>query len=159
MERSELFQFHTFKQGDDFKPVVAIFGDLGTEYNASIPALTELAEHREIDLVLQTGDLAYDLDDNLGKKGDKFMHLIQPIGSRIPYNFIVGNHEKHNNFSEFTGRFSSPGPNVFYNSFNVGPIHFVVFSTEFYFYEEFGTEQLQVTQFVQIFFPISFFNH
>ena len=141
---SENFQFRTFDSGSDFRPTVALFGDLGTYYNVSVPKLTKLAKRGEIDLVIQAGDMAYDLNHDLGKMGDKYMNLIQPIASRVPYNFAAGNHEKYNNFSQFRGRFSSPGPNVFYNSFNVGPVHFVILTTEFYMFDEFGTGQIQV---------------
>ena len=141
---SETFQFRTFDSGSDFRPTVALFGDLGTYYNISVPKLTQLAKRGEIDLVIQAGDMAYDLNLDLGKMGDKYMNLIQPIASRVPYNFAAGNHEKYNNFSQFRGRFSSPGPNVFYNSFNVGPVHFVILTTEFYMFDGFGTGQIQV---------------
>ena len=72
------------------------------------------------------------------------MNMIQPIATKLPYNFVAGNHEHFNNFSEFTGRFSSPGPNRFFHSYDVGPIHFVVYTTTFYIYDQYGTDQIQV---------------
>lgn len=49
------------------------------------------------------------------------------------------------NFSNYKALFSMPGDrdNMYY-SFNMGPIHFVSISTEFYFYLEYGVTQLGV---------------
>ena len=38
-------------------------------------------------------DVAYDIDDECGERGDEFMRRIDPISSRIPYVFSVGDHE------------------------------------------------------------------
>ena len=95
-------------------------------------------------MIIHIGDFAYDMNGFLGGKGDLFMNEIQSVAARVPYNVAVGNHEHHNNFSEFAGRFTGPAPSVFYHSFNVGPLHIIMFSAEFYFFINFGTEQLQV---------------
>ena len=112
----------------------------------TLPKLVDDANNGAFQTVFHLGDIGYELADDLGEKGDKFMNLLQPLAAKIPYNFIVGNHERHNNFSEFSGRFTSPGPSVFYHSYNIGPIHFVVFSSSFYvYYEEYGIGQIQVS--------------
>ena len=99
---------------------------------------------RQFDMIVHLGDVAYNLNDDLGAKGDQFMNMIQFVATKVPYNFIIGNHESFNNFSEVKGRFSHPGMNPFYHSFDVGPIHFVVFMTTFYLFDWYGTGQIQV---------------
>jgi len=51
------------------------------------------------------------------------------------------------NFSNYVNRFTMPNSesNLFY-SFDLGPVHFIAFSTEFYFYVEYGWQQI-VNQF------------
>ena len=83
----------------------------------------------------------------MGARGDWFMNLIQPIAARYPYSVIPGNHETRHNFSEYRNRFTSPPPNVFFHSYNIGPIHLVMFNTEFYYSDEYGTAQLQASLF------------
>ena len=144
---SEVCNFKTFPEDEDFLPNIAVYGDLGVENGRALPKVIEDAQNDVIDMVLHIGDLAYDMNEQLGQQGDLFMNMVQPVASKMPYNALVGNHEEHNNFSEFSGRFTSPGPNVFYNSFNVGPIHFIMFSSEFYFFDNYGVGQLQVLSF------------
>ena len=117
---------------------------MGVVNGKALPKLKRDAENDVIDMVLHIGDFAYDMQERLGKQGDLFMNMVQPVAAKMPYNVVVGNHEEHNNYSEFSGRFTAPGPSVFYNSFDVGPFHFVMFSSEFYFFDQFGVGQLQV---------------
>lgn len=46
------------------------------------------------------------------------------------------------NFTQYRARFQMPGrsENLFY-SFNMGPVHFIGFSTEMYFFMQYGIEQ------------------
>ncbi len=48
------------------------------------------------------------------------------------------------NFSNYKNRFSMPGSteNMFY-SFDVGPVHFVSVSTEFYYYINYGIKMVK----------------
>ena len=39
------------------------------------------------------GDVAYDIDDDCGENGDAFMRGIESISSRVPWIFVVGDHE------------------------------------------------------------------
>ena len=55
-----------------------------------------------------------------------------------------GNHEWHYNFSNYKARFNMPGDennNMFF-SFDIGPVHFVSISTEFYYYLNYGMQQV-----------------
>ena len=51
-----------------------------------------------------------------------------------------GNHEWHYNFSNYKARFNMPGDhhnNMFF-SFDIGPVHFVSISTEYYYLHIYG---------------------
>ncbi|XP_075261962.1 acid phosphatase type 7-like isoform X2 [Convolutriloba macropyga] len=141
--QSQTFTFKTFPDTSDFKPTFSIYGDLGVMNHVSVPKLIQDVETGVYDMVLHIGDLAYDMYERNGIQGDLFMNLVQPIATKVPYNVAVGNHEEYDNFTEYVNRFTSPPPSVFYHSFDVGPIHFVMFSSEFYFYDNYGIGQLQ----------------
>ena len=69
---------------------------------------------------------------------------IEPIASQVPYMTCPGNHEWHYNFSNYKARFNMPGDdnnNMFF-SFDIGPVHFVSISTEFYYFLNFGLMQV-----------------
>lgn len=78
------------------------------------------------------------------------MNQIEPIAAYLPYMTCVGNHEMEFNYSNYKNRFSMPnsdgksiaGDNNFFYSINIGPIHLISFSTEFYYYLEYGILQV-----------------
>jgi len=85
------------------------------------------------------------------------MRSIESIAAQIPYMVCPGNHEKHDNFSHYDARFSMLGdrhaPNLqaplthrlnnhFY-SVDLGPAHVILFSTEFYYYTNYGWDQIE----------------
>lgn len=137
---------YRFKVKDISNPetqvTLALYGDLGLINGQSIPRLTDDVDRGKYDAIIHNGDFAYDLDTHHGLYGDEFMRKIEPIAARVPYQVSVGNHEIAANFSYYDSRFSmlnSGGvdfglPNNFYYSFNMGPVHFVAFSTEFYYF-------------------------
>ncbi|XP_075265087.1 acid phosphatase type 7-like [Convolutriloba macropyga] len=141
--QSVVFSFKSFPDTPDYNPTFAIYGDLGVMNHVSIPKLIQDLDAGVYDMVLHIGDFAYDMYERHGVQGDVFMNMIQPIATRVPYNVAVGNHEEYDNFTEYVNRFTSPPPSVFYHSFDLGPIHFVMFSSEFYFYDNYGIGQLQ----------------
>ena len=132
---------------------VAIVGDLGVEHGRrAFKTLSVEAAKGSIDAVFHVGDMAYDLHDDDGRKGDMFLQLMQATAARVPFQVLPGNHEKKKNFTHFNSVFSMTDQgmtantgdiNNFYYSSNVGPMHIVSMTTEFYFYPKFGTEQLQ----------------
>jgi len=140
---SNYFYTKTLPDTKDWSPTFAMFGDLGNENAASLPFLQKGAVNGQFDVVLHVGDMAYDLAEENGHRGDVFMEQIEPIASSVPYMTCPGNHEHHYNFSNYKARFTMPGDNekMFY-SFNIGPVHFVAVSTEFYYYTEFGMDPL-----------------
>lgn len=131
---------------------LAIYGDLGLVNGQSIPRLTRDVDDGKYDVIIHNGDFAYDLNTRHGQVGDEFMRKIEPIAARVPYQTSVGNHEIAENFTHYNQRFTmidSGGSvtngqhNNFYYSFNVGPVHFVAFSTEFYYFlKDVGLEAL-----------------
>lgn len=138
---SKTYTFKALPFDDAQRKLRLIFyGDLGLKNAQSVPRLTKELELN--DLIIHNGDFAYDLDTEHGRYGDAFMRLMEPIAARIPYQTSVGNHEIKNNFSEYNHRFTmfNRGPikrgeqNNFFYSFNAGPVHFVAFSTEFYYF-------------------------
>ncbi|KAI6230197.1 Purple acid phosphatase [Aphelenchoides fujianensis] len=122
-------------------------GDLGVDNGVSLVHLQRAAERGEFDLVIHVGDLAYDLHKENGTIGDIFMNSIQPIATRVPYMVIAGmctrNHEEYKNFTHYRHRFPSPPNDAFGDSqsysFDLGPVHFIGLSTEYYgFFYEYG---------------------
>ena len=123
-----------------------LLADLGLENddtlaNITTEVTTAAKDGKPFDSVLHAGDLAYDFHSKEGQVGDDFMNAIQPISSIIPYMVCPGNHESRYNFSHYRARFNMPNSeeteNLWY-SFDLGPIHFVSYSTESYFDYEKG---------------------
>lgn len=85
------------------------------------------------------GDIGYNLNDKNGQVGDDYLNMIEPIAANFPYMTIPGNHEKYKNFTHYKNRFNMPkndenqGLSLFY-SINIGPVHFVMYNTNAYFY-------------------------
>ena len=59
---------------------------------------------------------------------------------------LQGNHEWHYNFSNYKARFNMPhdnNKNMFF-SFDIGPVHFISISTEFYYFLNYGMSQVSI---------------
>lgn len=142
------FSLRTMPANDtEWSPVLAVYGDMGNVNAQSLPYLQEEAQGRSIDAVLHVGDFAYDMDSNNARVGDEFMRQIEPIAAYVPYMTCVGNHENAYNFSNYASRFSmvdqrSRKINNHFFSFNIGPAHVIGFSTEFYFFVNYGFAQI-----------------
>jgi len=92
------------------------------------------------------------------------MRSIEGLAGHFPYETIPGNHEFAKNYSHYDARFSmigdylDPKPNSvvssrvnnhFY-SFDIGPAHVLMFSTEYYIYTQWGWDQIrQQYQFIE----------
>ena len=120
-----------------WKSKIAIIGDLGAQNAISLPYLEQKIHENQLDLVIHAGDFAYDLRDDSGFQGDRFMTEIEPVAAYVPYMTCPGNHEHPNQYNEYRHRFmmpySNPDPLDLYYSFNVGPIHFVSLNVEVYY--------------------------
>jgi hypothetical protein len=67
----------------------------------SIAQLTAEVEDGVFQQVLHVGDFAYNFQDSNGTVGDNFMKQIEPVAAQAPYMITAGNHEAHNNFTEY----------------------------------------------------------
>ena len=101
------------------------------------------AQRNLYDAIIHVGDFAYDMHSDNSKVGDEFMRQIEPIAAYLPYMVVPGNHEERYNFSNYRARFSMPNQreNLFF-SFNLGPVHFIGFSTEVYYFMNYGIKTL-----------------
>jgi len=140
---SSLFTFVGLKERKEGGYRYAIYGDLGNINARSLGKLQRLSQDGDFDLIFHNGDFAYDMNDKDGKFGDEFMRQIEPAAAYVPYMISVGNHDKAYNYSHIVNRFTMPGTdhNLFY-SFDLGQAHIVSFSTEFYYWTEFGSQQI-----------------
>ncbi|CAG2103656.1 unnamed protein product [Medioppia subpectinata] len=144
---SPLFKFNATKNGSDWSPRIAVFGDLGNENSQSIPRLQEDVQRGLYDSIFHIGDFAYDMDSDNARVGDEFMRQIESIAAYVPYQVCPGNHEYKYNFSNYDNRFSMVNSgsglmNNHYYSFNIGPAHVIAFSTEYYYFLQYGWKQL-----------------
>uniref|UniRef100_A0A0N5AGB1 Purple acid phosphatase n=1 Tax=Syphacia muris TaxID=451379 RepID=A0A0N5AGB1_9BILA len=141
---SAIFRFTTFSERLNGGYIFAVYGDLGNVNARSLGKIQQYAQRHKIDMVLHIGDMAYNLDTDNGRFGDQFGRQIEPVAAYIPYMTVVGNHENAQNFSHYVHRYTMPNSegNLYY-SFNLGTAHFIAFSTEFYFYTNYGWEQIR----------------
>jgi len=134
---------------------VAIYGDMGaplTEPSGaeapSVGLLTAEIERGSIDAVMHVGDFAYDLWEQGGRVADSFMRQIEPIAARVPYLVTPGNHEggtnQFGNLHHYVKRFNMPmkrRSSNNYFSWDMGPVHFVSFSSEAWFWQLWESEK------------------
>ncbi|XP_046382469.1 acid phosphatase type 7 isoform X2 [Ischnura elegans] len=140
---SSLYTFVTMKDGVDWSPFLAVYGDMGNINAQSLPRLQEEVQRGMYDAILHVGDFAYDMNTENAEVGDEFMRQIESIAAYMPYMTCPGNHEEAYNFSNYKARFAMPGEfdSMFY-SFNMGPIHFISISTEFYYFLNYGIKDV-----------------
>ncbi|XP_013383368.1 acid phosphatase type 7-like [Lingula anatina] len=139
---SSLFTFTAMRTDPAWIPRVAVYGDMGNENPQSLARLQQETQKRMYDAIFHIGDFAYDMDSDNARVGDEFMRQIESVAAYIPYMVTVGNHESPYNFSNYRNRFSMPraggdGESLFY-SLKLGKAHIIGFSTEVYFYFNYG---------------------
>nr|XP_016923150.1 acid phosphatase type 7 isoform X4 [Drosophila suzukii] len=140
---SATYWFRTRFEHGDWSPTLAIYGDMGVVNAASLPALQRETQNGQYDAIIHVGDFAYDMDWENGEVGDEFMRQVETIAAYVPYMVCVGNHEEKYNFSNYRARFNMPGEtDSLWYSFNLGPVHFVSFSTEVYYFLGYGFKLL-----------------
>ncbi|CAF1414200.1 unnamed protein product [Rotaria sp. Silwood1] len=140
---SARYSFRTIPNED--RKSFAVYGDLGVVNAQSLARLQKEAQLDYYDAILHVGDFAYDMDADQSRVGDQFMNQIQEIATYVPYMVCPGNHERAYNFSNYKSRFTMPsngdGENLWY-SYNFGSAHIISFSTEVYFWWEYGFAQI-----------------
>uniref|UniRef100_A0A1I7RSK0 Purple acid phosphatase n=1 Tax=Bursaphelenchus xylophilus TaxID=6326 RepID=A0A1I7RSK0_BURXY len=142
---SPKFTFTGLKERPEGGYKYAVYGDLGNRNGRSLGRLQRGAQDGLYDVVLHVGDMAYDLDTEKGNFGDEFLRQIEPIAAYVPYQVVPGNHEQEGNFSHYKNRFTMPRSehNLWY-SFDLGPTHFIGFSSEvYYFWPTLGKSMMQ----------------
>lgn len=139
----QTFRFRiTPQNSSNWQPSLLLMGDMGTTNAAAFLEMTrEAVQQHKFDLVIHNGDFAYDLSSKSGENGDNFMHMIQPLAAYVPYQTTVGNHEHKKNFTHYKNRFRMPGEGMYY-ALDMGPIHLVTICTEFYYYPQYGLDQI-----------------
>uniref|UniRef100_A0A8C5WZK3 Purple acid phosphatase n=1 Tax=Laticauda laticaudata TaxID=8630 RepID=A0A8C5WZK3_LATLA len=144
---SQPYGFRALLKGSSWSPRFALFGDLGLENPQSLSQLQWETRQGWYDAVLHIGDFAYDLHSDNALVGDAFMRKVEAVAAFVPYMTCPGNHEEKYNFSNYRSRFSMPGDTEsLWYSWDVGPAHLIAFSTEVYFFLDYG-EQLVAKQF------------
>ncbi|XP_059144635.1 acid phosphatase type 7-like [Physella acuta] len=136
---SRIFYFQTPPAGNKWSPDFLMFGDLGIHSNTT-PSLINEAFSGNYTALFHVGDFAYDLHAQNGLLGDYFMELIEPVAAYIPYMTCPGNHEiNQGTFAHYRNRFAMPGSNWpipldgMWYSMDIGPVHFVSYSSEVFF--------------------------
>eukprot|EP00427_Karlodinium_veneficum_P060078 CAMPEP_0169391082 /NCGR_PEP_ID=MMETSP1017-20121227/47778_1 /TAXON_ID=342587 /ORGANISM="Karlodinium micrum, Strain CCMP2283" /LENGTH=453 /DNA_ID=CAMNT_0009493697 /DNA_START=107 /DNA_END=1466 /DNA_ORIENTATION=- len=141
---SEIASFVAKPDSSTWAPSILVYGDLGADNDVSLPKLIEEAASGHNDFVLHVGDLSYNFNDDGGKVGQTFMRDIDPIASKLPYmNALEIMRVAQTSImsllciiicivSELVH--GSKGNSVYY-SFDAGPAHFLIFSSEVYFWQ------------------------
>ncbi|XP_046711142.1 acid phosphatase type 7 isoform X2 [Silurus meridionalis] len=119
---SDLLFFTALNDSTQFSPKFALFGDMGNENPQSLARLQKETQAGVYDVILHIGDFAYDMHEDNGRIGDEFMKQIESIAAYVPYMTCPGNHE--------------------WAYWNIGSAHIISFSTEVYFYLEYGLDLL-----------------
>ncbi|XP_014669644.1 PREDICTED: iron/zinc purple acid phosphatase-like protein [Priapulus caudatus] len=140
---SRVFHFRTIKTGTEWRPRVAIFGDMGYHNAESLPHLRKEVMAGDFHAMCHIGDFAYNMDDDNGRVGDEFLRQMEQVAAYVPYMITPGNHDSIYNFTHVRNRFTMPNTNdnMMY-SWNLGPIHFISISTEFYYFIQYGFWQI-----------------
>lgn len=139
---SSVFSFRTPDAKTDRQAKFLMYGDLGAVGGIpTFPALLDDVTKNNYDAVWHVGDFGYDLHSNGGKVGDDFMRKIEAIAARIAYMTSPGNHELEKDMHHYRVRFSMPGGgwpmghDRLWYSVDIGPVHFISYSTEVFFIE------------------------
>ncbi|KJE93702.1 hypothetical protein CAOG_004456 [Capsaspora owczarzaki ATCC 30864] len=116
------------------------WGDMGVKDSAhSVAAITEDVNTGLYELIINAGDSSYqdDFPTPNAYICDNFYNQIQPFASKMPMMLVDGNHDTAQDYVQWLHRVRMPKPwtgdgplSRFYWSFDYGPIHFLVFSTE-----------------------------
>jgi predicted phosphodiesterase len=120
----------------------AVFADFGLRNDVSMGHLIQDFQEGNVDYFVHAGDIAYNLMDNNSEVGNIFLRTVSDgFAKSAPYMVAPGNHESHDNFTQYNQRFRAladsfasngrPGGNFFY-SYTVGLIHYVVIDTELF---------------------------
>lgn len=154
--------FRTPSSGQNASPEFLICGDHGGNDIDRLPYLDDEILSGQYDAVLHVGEFSKEApvvnneetEDNdtaicYPRSGDMFMTLISNMASRVPHLTTPGFHVSGDLFTDYRNWFSTPNTqwpipleNMWY-SFDIGPIHFISYSTEVYYLdnEQYASKQ------------------
>lgn len=122
---------------------VLAFGDWG-ECELGKSSLDLIRKYKnKTDAIIFLGDLAYDLNDENGQRGNNFMKFIANVTSTTPFQLTPGNHENFNLFEHYYKRFYLPNrtdKKTFYYSYDINDVHFISLNSEVEFDSFFDAE-------------------
>jgi acid phosphatase type 7 len=127
---SERIGFRTAPAPDSTEPVRFLaFGDSGGG-GSDQRALAEQMYGYPYDLIVHTGDIAYD-SGTIGEFEDTVFKMYSPLFRHVPFFPSAGNHEyKTMQGAPFRAVFSLPGGGERWYSYDWGRVHFVALDTE-----------------------------
>ena len=159
------FSFVFPRNDSNFAPRLLLFGDMGRHGGGEVLRMLRsdagvdaigggAAATGHVDAVIHVGDFAYDMQSDDGLNGDTFLERIEPISSRIPYMTSPGNHEIQgaegdpSHFAHYRARFTMPRSFAesglrMWHSWELGPVHFISYSSEVFFSGSNETQKAQ----------------
>lgn len=90
---SAIYTLRTLGYGTNYSPSFLVYGDFGYDNAQSMGRIKDEVNSGTVDAILHVGDMAYDMFEDDGKQGDRFMNMIQDVAVQIPYMTLPGNHE------------------------------------------------------------------
>lgn len=148
--QSDKYYFNIPKKKNNFN--VILWGDMGVESGETRENIIENINLNKYDFMFHLGDIAYNLQENSGLKGDLFLSQLEPATSKYPYMVIPGNHESYKNFTEYSYRFTMPNfkeNNNYFYTLEFPPLKMININTEaFYFNSLKNTLEKQI-QFIE----------
>lgn len=139
------FYFRSPPQGENWQPQFLVLGDLEVQ-SESFDVLLDEALSGEYSAILAVGNFGNDtyqtiMDESYpGQNVGVFMQQIERISAYVPYMVAPGNRENEGDkLCQYCYRFSMPNTNwpiplnQMWYSLNIGPVHFLSYSTEVYF--------------------------
>lgn len=122
------FELQTVPHAGRDSPVrLALFGDLA-EGGAGPEIVRSVSQRPPVDIMLHLGDIAGNLTDEESRKADRFLRMIQPIASKVPYMTLPGDRDDLDTYRR-AFHMPSQGDDSWY-SFTLGPVRFVTLDTE-----------------------------
>ena len=130
------------------QPTILLWGDMGRDGGEQVlPALEVEAAAADsgapgsATFAIIAGDYGYDLHDEAGARGARFMDRLSNISRSLPTMTTIGNHEQATGnataYTNILGK-AMPGPALgHWYSFDAGLIHFVMLSSEVYHMDPF----------------------
>ena len=141
MNVSNIYSFRMFDYNKRDTSIL-IYGDYDNTNNNNITAKSIYSNIDNIDFIIHNGDIAYDMFENNGTVGDKFLNKMEFITSRMYYMTTPGNHERYSNFSHYKNRFKNDNlvnyrDNNYYWSIELSNAKIITINTDLY-YDDMG---------------------